>query len=478
MGHRDKVTAVAFQPQGKVVATGMADGTARLWEAASGRPLSRPIEHRVGITAVAFSPNGTMLLTAGGHTVQKWEVASRKPVGQRLEHPAEVQTAVFSPDGKTIITSFRGVVNGVQFWDAATGKTLGKPWEQSGVLSAVGVCSKWGKIIIGGAADQAQLWNWTTRQPIGPPLKHLGLILAAALNDDGSAALTGSQDHTVRLWNAATGLPIGFPMQHRGPVTCVAFNPVNDVIITGSFGSIRFWGPEHAAGGVRLDKALEHAGEVFAVAFSPRGDRCVTGSFAQENGVIQVWDCGTGRPVGKAVESPHPLSSISFSPDGKFILTAEGEAAVLRDAATGARVGLRLRHAKKVCAAAFSNDGKLVVTGVADGTARVWERRREGRRRPCFNTLIGKPSWPWRSVPMARPWSPAPKPARLGNGAWLLEKPSDRLGNRGARCGRFPSARTARRSPPAVKTNWFGSGMSRPVSPGHSPWGTPHRSMP
>jgi WD40 repeat protein/tRNA A-37 threonylcarbamoyl transferase component Bud32 len=373
MGHRDKVTAVAFQPHGRILATGSADGVARLWESATGRPLSRSFEHQVGITAVAFSPDGKLLLTAGGHTVQKWEVASRKPVGRRLEHLADVQTAAFSPDGTMIVAGFKGVANGAQLWDAVTGLSIGQPWQQSDPVSTVGFCFKSGKMLVGDAADQAQLWNWTTKQPFGPPLKHLGNILAAAINDDGSSAVTGSQDHTARLWNLTTGLPIGFPMQHRGPVTCVAFNPVNDGVITGSFGSLRFWNPQHPSAGVRLERTLEHTGAVGAVAFSPRGDRCATGTGAQQSGVIQLWDCSTGRPVGKPVEGPHPISSIKFSPDGKLILTAEGNVAVLRDTATGERVGLRLRHAKNVHAAAFSNDGKFVVTGSADGTARVWE---------------------------------------------------------------------------------------------------------
>ena len=53
---------MAFSPDGKTVLTGSVDGTARLWDAATGQPIGPPLPHQSGVWAVAFSPDGKTVL--------------------------------------------------------------------------------------------------------------------------------------------------------------------------------------------------------------------------------------------------------------------------------------------------------------------------------------------------------------------------------------------------------------------------------
>ena len=70
------VLAVAFSPDGKTVLTGGLDGTARLWEAVTGKPLSEPLLHESGIAIVpvAFSPTGRVALIIVGDVAQLWQL--------------------------------------------------------------------------------------------------------------------------------------------------------------------------------------------------------------------------------------------------------------------------------------------------------------------------------------------------------------------------------------------------------------------
>lgn len=58
-GHTDSVNDVAFSSDGTLIATGSSDGTARLWDSATGKEVRQLLGHTGAVYAVAFSPDGT-----------------------------------------------------------------------------------------------------------------------------------------------------------------------------------------------------------------------------------------------------------------------------------------------------------------------------------------------------------------------------------------------------------------------------------
>ena len=86
-GHTDTVKAVAFSPDGERVLTGSADGTARLWDAATGKALATLVGHTHMVRGVAFSPDGTRVLTGSDdNTARLWDVATGKPLAILAGH--------------------------------------------------------------------------------------------------------------------------------------------------------------------------------------------------------------------------------------------------------------------------------------------------------------------------------------------------------------------------------------------------------
>ena len=76
---------MAFSPDGKTILTGCWDRTARLWDAATGRPIGQPMRHPDVVWAVAFSPDGKTILTGGqDKTARLWDAATGQPVGPPL----------------------------------------------------------------------------------------------------------------------------------------------------------------------------------------------------------------------------------------------------------------------------------------------------------------------------------------------------------------------------------------------------------
>jgi len=405
----DAVTSVAFSPDGKTILTGSLDKTARLWDAATGRPVGPPMEHSGEVMSVAFSPDGKTIVTGSfDGKAWLWDTATGRPIGQPLPHSGGVGSAAFSPDGKTIVTGDSST--NARLWDAATRRPLGPPIPHKGGVIAVAFSPDGKTILTGGFDKTARLWDAATGQSIGASLTHSDRVKPVAFSPDGKTILTASWDKTARLWDAATGRQLGEPMNHSDRVYSAAFSSDGKMVLTGcADNTAQLW---DAATGQRVGRAMEHQGWVRDLAFSRDGRSILTGSqdgtarlwdarvdqpvrrpldYASRalavtlspdgqtllvvgiDGKVRLWDVASGHPLGQPVASESSIHAAAFSPDGKTILAAcDDNTARLWDSATGQPVGQPMKHSKTVDLVAFSPDGQTILTASGDHTA-LWD---------------------------------------------------------------------------------------------------------
>jgi WD40 repeat protein len=76
MRHEQRINSASFSPDGRWVITASSDDTACVWDPATGKPLSEPMQHGQWVSSASFSPDGTRVITASGDSTAKlWDIA-------------------------------------------------------------------------------------------------------------------------------------------------------------------------------------------------------------------------------------------------------------------------------------------------------------------------------------------------------------------------------------------------------------------
>jgi eukaryotic-like serine/threonine-protein kinase len=230
-----------FSPTGDRLLTVAGDGTARLWEARSGRALGEALEHRHPVMGGGFSPAGDTFFTAShGGELCLWRTADQTPLVPSISvGTGTVSAAMYSHDGKAILVAAGH--DGVLV-DAAGGTIL-KPFLHHADMVRTAAFSHDDRLLLTAGDDgTAQTWDRESRERLGGSYGHKSPVLVAAFSPDDRLVLTGTADGTVRLWDVATGGTVGATLQHRGRVYCATFSPDGHRFATGSSGgTARLW---------------------------------------------------------------------------------------------------------------------------------------------------------------------------------------------------------------------------------------------
>jgi WD40 repeat protein/serine/threonine protein kinase len=213
-GHTDRVHSLAFSPDGKLLASGSCDKTAKIWDVVTHRELRAISVERDHVSAVAFSPDGKLLATGTGdwrtkHTgeVRLWDPKSGRLIAPLLDTRRDVTALAFSPDGKKLAVASGAAEGSVVVISLSIGQEESSIGPLARLDCPTGATalkfSPDGKILAAGQENgKMQLWDAATLKPIvpGPLAVHSAIIFDMAFSPDGKHIATASKDGTVKIW--------------------------------------------------------------------------------------------------------------------------------------------------------------------------------------------------------------------------------------------------------------------------------------
>ena len=326
MEHTLPVEALDFTADGKRLASGSRDGTAKVWDVTTGNSMLTLQGHTGSVKSLQFFENGKMLYGSSSDGILRmWDVGANTEQRIHTRPPWLAFAAAFSSDGETIASAC---------------------W------------------------NEVRLWDTNTQSFLTPLTGHERFVLAVAFSPDDKRLVSGSREGRVILWDVPNHQRLSTYDVHTDEVDVVVFSPDGKKFASASKdGTVQLWDLHTEK---RTTLFTEPNEGVRAVAFSPDSSTLVSG---RSDGTMQLWDVETQQHIADFIDAKGAVSGLAFSPDGKTVVTGLRNGLIrLWDLDTRTlRQEIRTGYAAAPTQFAFTPDGKTLASGSFDGTVLVWD---------------------------------------------------------------------------------------------------------
>lgn len=377
-GHSKRVWGLAFSPDGTILAWADNNQKILLWESGRQRVLHNGFASnswRGHPTKLVFSPDGRSLASGREGMLQVWDVATgtRRTPPNQVQADGPVRSVAFSTDGSTLIFA-QG--NGATSVDLVTGQESRFVEGQTSPTSSLAVSGDRRTIAVGTREGQVLVWDGVAgRRRHTIPACPSQEVYATAISPDGQTIASAGDDRRIALWDATTG--VERQTLAKDQLACaLAFSVDGSRLAAYCFdGSVRLF---DLAQGEEAPVVPDQFALWGSVVFSPDGK--IYGAMSAEVAsahVLRIHDARNGEEL-RRVELPIPAGSgaraLGYNPDGSLLAAATNLATVFlfetRSWKTVKQFQLGPMRGE-INGVSFSPDGRYLATANGNGTVYV-----------------------------------------------------------------------------------------------------------
>lgn len=372
-GHGGNITSLDFSSDGKYLVSGSNDNTARIWDAATGKPLRTLSGHTAQVKGAVFSPDGKRVATVSfDKTARIWNVASGKTEATLTGHTAEVQCVAWSPDGKTLLTGSRDKSLGV--WEAS-GKLRTRYQNLAADPLSLAFTPDSRQVLVTwfGGDDRASILDVATGKESVAFKQHRNTIFSGAVSPDGKLAATGGgDDDEIHIWKTSNAEPV-VRLNSRGKgVWGVGWSKDGKTVA---------WGNSNSGEAFKSGPPLERSFSLVDLEFAAAPDAGFRRALLTRAPLtLDRSEDGTRL---LAMQNDKALSQFTLGKYDRILsatLLPNNTEAVgawsglyLADTRSGKQLRKYVGHTANVWSVATSADNKLVLSGSSDQTVRIWD---------------------------------------------------------------------------------------------------------
>ena len=416
---RGLVSAVAFSPSGKLLATGNWDGVIKVWDvpetellvklkipslternvpvkqlvfspdrqhlAASGSEdvvyvwsletgdlisrFSGEVDKRScpwsAVIPLSFSPDGCLLAaTSFDNTVSIWNVEKNERIACLTGHTSWVYSVCFSPCGQFLASGDREGT--LRVWDVTKGVQEMVCTEFATYRAMPFYVSSGALLAAGSNDDMVVIWDVYQQEKLAS-FEHSGVVTVARFSGSGTRLAVASS-RELKVWNIENPSTVSSVPGHSGVPFAMTFSPDGKTLASLEGSDVLFWDVACK----RLRETFAKNNRIRSFVYLDAGNMRTAGT---RDTTVTVWDAGkSDKLIAEFTEHQKRVRVVTFSPTGNRLATVDvGGKFYVWDVQCCQKLSTLTGDTDGIRSVVFSPDGKQLVSASNNKTALLWD---------------------------------------------------------------------------------------------------------